>query len=238
MPRFQECCEKGFRGAIKLAAFASGKSEKAIEVSYKKYCDEGGFQQSSEELAPDEMMDKCDPAIIGAHDPNECHEILTTLQKETVFVDPRANQDTAPDIHDHVELAFEQVPDKEDMESLFADADPQASEKPDGEYLPTTLLEAMNSPGDTFNSLWRLCLHVRCAKGGVDRRFIANHRKVRGKTKPLNWHQHLRPIAGSLVYIGIPILSLCALGILVYYVRYVYPVKSCFVKPGPVPTYM
>ena len=201
MTRFKTCCEKGYKAAIKLAAFCSGKSEAVVEASYKKWCkDDGQFDVSGMDMAPDEIME-----LLEAHesvndaDENECHEVLTCLQRESVFVDPEAEENTVP--NDNVELAFEKVKGKEDLVFLLQsagdpeDADMGTFQKKTAsggrDHLQHTLLEAMECAGDRFNALWRLAVHVRCGPGGVDSKWIANHQKARLASTSLNWHQSL-----------------------------------------------
>ena len=150
-------------------------------------------------MAEDELMEQCmagqpaEPAE-GEED-NECQKILEQTLTETPFVDP--DEDGEPKVpHEDIELAFEKVTDKEDLEKLFhaSQDDPHVSgsNKADlREKLPGTLLEAMTAPGDRFNALWRFVLRLRTARGGVDTKWLINARNARKSSKKLNWHQHL-----------------------------------------------
>lgn len=172
--RFKNACQKGFRGALKLAAFASGKSEASLEANYTRWCDDGCFEDDAP-LAPDEMTE---PEIAE----NECHQLLTTLQNEQALHDPEA-----PIEADEKELGFEKVPDHEELEQVLQ---PEASQHSDTtEYLPATLLDALEASGCKFNALLRLTMRLRSERGGVDKKWLTNHRKARQTSRTLNWHQ-------------------------------------------------
>lgn len=153
MTRFKTCCEKGYKAAIKLAAFCSGKSEAVVEASYKKWCkDDGQFDASGMDMAPDEIME-----LLEAHesvndaDENECHEVLTCLQRESVFVDPEAEENTVP--NDNVELAFEKVKGKEDLVFLLQSAgDPEDADM--GTFQKKQPVEAEITCHTLFSKPW------------------------------------------------------------------------------------
>eukprot|EP00438_Fugacium_kawagutii_P008763 Skav206806 [mRNA] locus=scaffold1990:253368:261683:- [translate_table: standard] len=203
---FKTCCEKGFRGAIKLASFVSGKSEEWIEENYRAWCDSMTAVSSFDaELQEDEMPEE-GLELDADQTANACHELLSQIQAESSMVDPEIELD-AVDIpeNDHVETAFDKLTDKEDLSTVLegshgASADDGAHPEPapagdsttrSPNYLPKTLLEAMTMQGDTFNALWRFTLRMRSAEGGVDRRWVANPQKARRASRDLNWHQPL-----------------------------------------------
>ena len=41
---FRECCEHGYKAALRLAAFSSGLDVAKLEEMYKKYCSDGGME--------------------------------------------------------------------------------------------------------------------------------------------------------------------------------------------------
>lgn len=195
-PRFQTCCQKGFQGALKLVAFASGISQAALEAKYRKWCSSGSPDGvDDEQMAADEMLEPSDEDLFQKPgESNECHDILTCLQGETVFVDPEADESTVP--NDNVEMAFAKVKDMSPLEPHLCAEEPDRAKEPGNEQkdqarLPSTLLDAFQCPGDRFNALWRLTLRLRCGPGGVDRRWIRNHHSVRKASRSLNWHQSL-----------------------------------------------
>ena len=71
-------------------------------------------------MAEDELMEQClggQPEAEGEGD-SECQKILEQTLSETRFVDPDDGEE--PDVpHEDIELAFEKVTDKEDLEKLF-----------------------------------------------------------------------------------------------------------------------
>lgn len=196
--RFKECCELGFRGALKLAAFCTGKSEDAIENAYRKWCNSGTCFQEDEPLPEEEVAETCMDAGGAEEDAanNECHEVLSTVQRESVFVDPEGQ---APEIPQEVlEDAFRKVSNKENLESLFTTEPSDVKEslatrkvEEGPSTMPTTLLEAMSTSGDIFNSLFRLSVKLRSKQGGVDTRWLGDGKKVRQLSRKLNWHQFL-----------------------------------------------
>lgn len=187
--RFQKVCERGYRAALKFAAFVSGKSEAAVESNYVKWCERGGHV-TCEDACEDEVMDFLAPGILAEDHPegaNECLEILEALQRESVWVNPEGEDPELPE--GDVELAFQKLPDKEVLEGMMdgtVDHDERALQ---AEYLPGTLLETMESLGCTWNALFRLAVRLRTAKGGVDCRWVPQARRCRRGARQLNWHQ-------------------------------------------------
>ena len=124
---------------------------------------------------------------------NECHKVLTQLVGETMFVDPESDHENVPDADE--ELAFNLVSDRNNIESLFNHEAPHScaarKEEEGSQSMPKTLLEAFAVKTDTFNSLFRLSVRLRCQSGGIDTKWIANSTKLRSKGSKLNWHQCL-----------------------------------------------
>ena len=198
--RFQRCCEKGYRGAVQLAAFCSGHSEATVKAAYEKWCQNlpasnGSFEDDLPEAERLEQQGLDVPLPTDDAEDNECHKVLDTLQREAPWVDPEEGGDEAQKHEGPApELAFQKVSDQEDWSRLLETTSQQADERePGGEKirLPTTLLEAMNMPGDRFSALFRLSVRLRTFKGGVDTRWVPNARKARRTSHKLNSFQYL-----------------------------------------------
>ena len=212
--RFKSCCQRGYKAALCLAAFCSGHTESWIEEHYKKWCENSdSITAGEDEMAEDELVEQC----LGGEAPeaegdenqgNECQKILEQTLTETPFVDPEEGEE--PKVPDEdIELAFEKVTDKADLEKLLHasadDKDLGAENKASlREKLPGTLMEAMIAPGDRFNALWRFSLRLRTARGGVDTKWLSNARNARKASKKLNWHQHLD------LYYRVLVFGLCS----------------------------
>lgn len=99
--RFQRCCEKGFRSAMKLAAWCGGYSEASLEDAYRKYCAEGGPNMAEAELEPveEEILEGVNMRSAPEVEENECEKLLKTVQTETQFFDP-GEDDAGPVCHD------------------------------------------------------------------------------------------------------------------------------------------
>lgn len=195
--RFAQCCDKAYCGALQVAALCSGKTEVRIQTMYEQWCNSGGPNVFSDQDTPEEeMWEQADED--GKDDPNEAHALLAQMQTETPFVDPDGEADLPEVPAASRDMAFEKVSDKEVLEGLFASPDAAECEGP-GEpnqqeppgFLPKTLLHAMGASGDRFNALFRLCIRLRSAPGGIDTRWIPNALKARKTTKKLNWFQCL-----------------------------------------------
>jgi len=197
VPRFQDCCQKGFKAALSLAALCSGHTEKQLEASYRKYCAEGGLEGTDETMeVEEEVFDK-----LGEEheEENECMKVLHAVTQETIFVDPDEDPegDQSQITSDPTELNFKRVMEKADKENWdqllgagAVESSAQSSEKK--QRNPTTLGEVFVRPGCVWNSLWRLAVQLRTEPGGVDTRWLANAKNVRRCSQGLNWHQPLR----------------------------------------------
>eukprot|EP00438_Fugacium_kawagutii_P028424 Skav221014 [mRNA] locus=scaffold2350:235252:241894:- [translate_table: standard] len=162
-------CERGFNAALELAAFCSGKNVSSLKAAYVKWCNQPGLDSLDLQMEEDELLDRCDPVQPDPEIANECHQVLDAIPREAQFIDPDADEETVPT--EHVELALETVPDKEQLKELFEG--PASAPQRDGkEHLPATLHEAMQSSGDRFNALWRLILRLRTGRFGIDSRDI------------------------------------------------------------------
>ena len=193
--RFKKACERGYRSAIKLAAFCSGRTEAWLEEAYAKWCDKEvcGLFLDEEEMREEELIERLDAENAEDQaDDNECHQVLSQLQRDTMFVDPEAPEDTVPE--QDAEIAFGKVKDQDVWEGLITDNANQASDDGPVERvsgLPRTLLQAMQEPGCKFNSLFRLAVALRSQKGGVDVKWLKNPQKMRKASQGLNWYQQL-----------------------------------------------
>ena len=172
-------------------AWAGNKSEQSLEEVYRKSCSQSGSGFDSIFVEEDEIDDyaEFDLKNQGGHD--VAHEVLQQVQHETVFVDPDIEQKEnliGPPEYEDADLheVLKSAPDEDPEKNAVSQA---------GEIMPTTLQEAMNSRGCTWNALFRFVVRLRSAKGGSDSRWIKNPRRSRRSSATLNWHQCL----GSMV---------------------------------------
>ena len=142
----------------------------------------------------EEIVETCEHGEEAAlEEENECEKLLTTLQTETVFVDPDLNPtDTSSVPGKSDDPAFMKVTDPEIWKTLLQDVPGDGAHDADHtDRLPRTLLEAMSGTACRWNSMFRLAVRLRSAKGGIDTRWIPNARNVRRTSTKLNWYQCL-----------------------------------------------
>ena len=195
--RFEKCCERGFKGALKLVSFTSSKSEDAIEAQYRKLCkektDEDGELHWEDELAEDDPDAFLEHDLgAGAESEHAAFDLLTSIQ-QTTFVDPEQDPASVEASHD-MDPEIEKMADAQEMKLLLEEPSGEGvvESVEAGDHLPSSLLQAMEDSGDKWNSLFRFLVKMRSAPGGVDTGFIANARHMRKSSGKLNWHQPLR----------------------------------------------
>lgn len=197
------CCANALKSSLQLVSWASGVSEKVLERSYNRICQDkptffdveadDGFEEEDE---VDENLRK----HVEADGDNECFNLLSDLQRGTVFLEKGDGKDEfEPETFEHLqEPAF---PEQKLLDEL-CDSSKVADEQEDAEIhgkvvpesdvkLPCTLLQALNEKGDRWNALFRLCVKLRCAKGGMDHRYIGSGKNARRASARLNWFQLL-----------------------------------------------
>lgn len=186
------CCEKALKSALALAAMCSGHTTQVLETAYRKYCADGvpaGFDDLLE--VEEERFEQEEERGLDEEDGNECFKLLSTLQRETMFVDPDmdpADVSAVPPKTD--DMAFEKASDKANFDQIFKDKEDENPVK-SKVRLPKTLLEAMTMQGQRWNCLWRLIVRLRSCRGGIDYRWIKNAHRVRICSAGLDWHQFL-----------------------------------------------
>ena len=177
---------------MKLVALTTEILEKSLENAYRKHCSDTTSDRFMEgdfaEVDMDEFMEQGSGVDLdeGSNDP--AFDIIETVQRETIFVDPEED-DSVLDRAGVVDPELERMADKEDMMHLLAGEGEEADEGK--EDMPSTLLGAMSSKGDVWNSLFRFVVRLRSSSGGCDVRWVPNARHVRRASSKLNWHQCL-----------------------------------------------
>jgi hypothetical protein len=106
--------------------------------------------------------------------------------QESGWVDPEGCEPEVPTADADAE-AFSKVSMKAEVEQMLAGGGADDT----SQKLPSSLLEIMNGTGEKFNAMFRLIVKLRCGHGGVDARWVTNHRKSRVAGRNLNWHQYL-----------------------------------------------
>ena len=100
------------------------------------------------------------------------------------------------------------VADKDLLKSLLSKSAPsepfesEAAKSPKfarggGDHLPDTLTEALQLPGDLYNSLFRFAVRLRNSKGGADLGFLKNAKNCRRASRGFNWFQPLDWMVGD-----------------------------------------
>ena len=185
-PRFKACCEKGLQGALELAGKVSGFTAEHLLSMYQAACDTSTFA-STDEIAEDEGLEEAE----GATEDNECANLLQHLADEAASIKQNGLQDEAEqhqESTDPEDVEWKTMPDKEEFQAMLA---PDSSNSIDAGGLPATLLDAINRPGDFFNSIFRLVVRLRSIRGASDHYWIPNALNSRKAARSLNWHQHL-----------------------------------------------
>ena len=169
-----------------------------IETAYQKACEfDGPFGQPDETMDDDEQESMEARTRDAENEPNqnESFKVLTSMQQETVFLDPDLENDGPSIAAEGADATLKGVSDKDQFMKLMSVSDPEktpdSTAKADqGEKMPWTLLEAMTyARGCRFNALFRLAVRLRSAPGGCDTPWIRNGRTVRRHGSGLNWHQ-------------------------------------------------
>ena len=167
LQRFERCCERSLRSSLRLASLLSGQTVEKIEKAYKRHCEVTcPVMQMDAELEQDEAQDfELEMLEEQGEEPgcdSECMKLLTTVARETVFTDPE--QYDPQELAEPEEMDLKSVSDKQELVKLLETpaAPEKSSEKNIGrEYMPSSLHEALELPGDLFNSLFRLCCRLR-----------------------------------------------------------------------------
>ena len=150
MPRFKKACERGYQGAIKLAAFCSGKTEAAIDNAYKKWAaDGGGGAHDDDDIAQEELLEQGQEVSMAPE--NECEAVLTSVLQESGWVDPEGCEPEVPTADADAE-AFSKVSMKAEVEQMLAGGGADDT----SQKLPSSLLEIMNGTGESSTpcSVW------------------------------------------------------------------------------------
>ena len=220
--RFQRCCERAYQSSLKLLSILSGMTVEKIDKSYKRHCDSTEPLTAADlELEEDEMPDHQED--LKVEDPeeesdkaNDCMNLLSTVQRETLFTDPELEKSEDDPMVEPSAFEIQCLMDSKQMQQLIEnpagpDPTPAESVSKGKEYMPSTLGEALELPGDVFNALFRLCCKLRAASGGIDKEWINNGRHVRKASPKLNWHQCL-VLSSSVMFsdgIGVCSFSIC-----------------------------
>ena len=108
------------------------------------------------------------------------------------------DEDGEPKVpHEDIELAFEKVTDKEDLEKLFhaSQDDPHVSGSNKADLREKAAWHLVGGHDGTRRPFSMpfggFVLRLRTARGGVDTKWLINARNARKSSKKLNWHQHL-----------------------------------------------
>ena len=195
---------------MQLVSWASGTSEKLLENSYRRVCkdDPSFFEEDQDEMFEEEAEEnRFEQRDHEEHDGNECLKLLSTIQRETVFVDPKFQTDRG-DLKDADEDTS--FPEQDLLDSLLEEQNvaAQQAEKPSGRSaetntsLPCTLSQAMSEKGDRWNALLRLAIRLRVSKGGMDVPYIKDGKGARRTAANLNWHQCLSSREMDLIFDG------------------------------------
>ena len=98
--RFQRCAANAWPGALQFVSWASEEKEAVVEGMYRKFCSQEAAKSDSaiveEPLAEDEMEAYAE-ADLGEEEVegDEAHKLLSSLQRETIFVDPEVEAEAA-----------------------------------------------------------------------------------------------------------------------------------------------
>ena len=215
--RFKACCDRALRGSLLLASLCSGKHVNNLEATYRKRCQEDDIFSFAvlDEEADDDLQNHMDtlgkPAreMASADDRKEgkmkktaCEEFLSQMLDPAERIEePEESGETLPSPSDSAH-DFEGLPDADILRNLLEEkiaAEPFGCEakSPDSvkqgkrDYLPSSLLEAMQMRGCSWNAIFRLIVRLRSAAGGSDLMWLKNPRNCRKASKGLNWFQRL-----------------------------------------------
>lgn len=152
----------------------------------------------------DEGMELDDQDEEGNEDEgDETKSFLNQLEAEAEM---DMEETDMPEEPDDIGIDLRQVPDKEELKSIFKETVTLESpireileEKRESppEDIPQNLHHALWHLGPhaqdehVFDALWRLTTYLRHYRGGCDRHFLKNPRITRKRCSELNWYQFL-----------------------------------------------
>lgn len=220
--RFETCCKNALAATLSLVSKVSDMKSSILEAMYRKRCEQE--IEDPEDGDPLEELEEEEDVKPHAKSKTECEEFLEHLQQDAECNRMWASEDpdafAAQDQEDPlgVDAETKDLPDGELLKHLCTLANvaeafgmetavsPKSGERREGNHLPSSLLEAVQMKGDLFNSLFRLLVRLRSAKGGMDTMWIRNSRNSRRASRSLNWHQQLgwswgrEPLAQALLF--------------------------------------
>lgn len=187
-----------------LAFKCSAIAPDVLESQYRKACskDDEIFRcYLEQEFEVEEgMEDPTHPEDVSFDPGMNCADTISHVQKEAEFM--AQDDDAAPNVKDSG--LDTKLPDWEILNDLLERDNAEAPfkkdmtgspKKPPPDRLPSTLREALSwvesNNNNLFNSLFRLAVRIRSAKGGCDTGFLKNPRSCRRASSGLNWHQCL-----------------------------------------------
>lgn len=205
--RFQTCCKNALSSALELVSKCSGISADILEKQYRKACNDtdGSIFETDldEEFQEEKDIDENDTRNDNPDGEMSCADVIAHIQQEAKFMADLDADDAIPPSDEPLEMECS-LPDWENLSAvLSADKLEESDKKGEsagstsntghvgGNYLPSTLREALLLPGNFFNSLFRLIIKLRSAPGGCCTSFIPNARSSRRASGGLNWHQFL-----------------------------------------------
>lgn len=188
--RFSRCCERALKAALQLVAFTSEKTEKQLEADYRKMCrDTPDEPFGQDELDCEEVEEAMEKAVCQEECADPVFNLVTAIQRETVFNDPEEGCEEPANRSGMEDPDIDSMADKVEIKELLKE--PGVEDHNNIQEMPSTLLEAMQSRGCTWNALFRLIVRLRSAPGGCDTRWVPHARHVRRTSLKLNWHQCL-----------------------------------------------
>lgn len=191
LPRFNRCCERALKAALQLVAFTSEKTEKQLEAEYRKRCNDSQDDPfGQDELDGDEAEEVLERAVCEEEAVDPVFNLVSTIQRETIFNDPEEEFGEPENRSGIDDPEIDRMADKEEFKELLKEPEVDKDDSTE-EELPSTLLEALQSRGCTWNALFRFIVRLRSAPGGCDTRWVPHARQVRRTSLTLNWHQFL-----------------------------------------------
>lgn len=131
----------------------SGLSQGQVETKYKAYAAAESTLPSED--GPEEDEDDAEHDLAPAQT-NECVQFIENMQTEAAMMNDVTNE-TISSCPCPVDPELDNMPDQEDWKKLLGSKTEGAADI-DAGLLPSTLGEALDRPGDLFNSIWRLCV--------------------------------------------------------------------------------
>ncbi|CAK8996274.1 unnamed protein product, partial [Durusdinium trenchii] len=182
--QFETCCKNALAATLSLVSKVSDMKSSILEAMYRKRCEQE--IEDPEDGDPLEELEEEEDVKPHAKSKTECEEFLEHLQQDAECNRMWASEDpdafAAQDQEDPlgVDAETKDLPDGELLKHLCTLANvaeafgmetavsPKSGERREGNHLPSSLLEAVQMKGDLFNSLFRLLVRLRSAKGGMD----------------------------------------------------------------------